>query len=305
MEIRYLNNSEINFVRWDNCINTAFNGNVFAYTWYLNIICEDWSALVSGDYKYVMPLLHNKFLKKDIITTNILGKKLGIYTNELLTEDIVHEFFYAIPSNYAYINICLNKFNKFSNCTFDIKSQKIFELDLMQSYFSLSQKYSNNFQKDLQIAKSKKISIINGLVPNDLINLSLKKNVRSSPTLNRSRINQLRMIIAFSIRYNLGEIFGAYTAENNLCAAALFIKSKNKIYLLFNAEDKNSEISKAMSLLIDRFIETHSEKNLTLNIDNIIVKNYTDFLSGVGASEYKTNTIKKNKLPFIYKLFLK
>ncbi|OFX88370.1 MAG: hypothetical protein A2W99_07820 [Bacteroidetes bacterium GWF2_33_16] len=305
MKITYLHNDEINFVRWDNCINTSFNGNIFAYSWYLNILCDNWCGLIMGDYKYVMPLLHNTFMKKEIITTQILGNKLGVYTNELLTEEIVNQFFDAIPSDYSYVKTCLNKYNKISTCNFEIKNQKIFEMDLMQSYFLISQKYSNDFQKDIQTAKSNKITVVNGLSPNDLINLSLKKGSSSKPTLNKKSISQLRMIIAFAVRYNLGEIYGAYTAENNLCAAAFFIKSKNKIYLLFSTEDKNCELSRAMMLLIDRFIENHCEKNLTLNLDNLVAKNTKIFFHGVGATEYKLKTVKRNNLPLMYKLFLK
>jgi hypothetical protein len=305
LEIKYLNNGDINFVRWDNCINTAFNGNIFAYSWYLNILSDGWCALVMGDYKYVMPLIHNTLFKKNIITSHVLGEKLGVYTNELLTEEIVNKFLDAIPPDYSYIKMCLNKYNKLSNPHFEIHNQKIFDMDLMQSYSLIKQKYSNGFQKDLQTAKSNKITVINGLSPNDLINLSLKKGIQSMPKLMGYNIDRLRMIIAFSIRYNLGEIYGAYTAENNLCAAAFFIKSKNKIYLLFNAEDKNSEFSKAMALLIDRFIETHCEKNLTLNLDKIVSKDSIHFLQGVGALEYKTRIVKRNSMPLIYKLFIK
>jgi len=305
LEIKYLHNDEINFVRWDNCINTAFNGNIFAYSWYLNILCDNWCGLILGDYKYVMPLIHTTFFKKDILTTPILGEKLGVFTNEILTEEIVNLFFEAIPSNYTFIKTMLNKYNTISNTNFEIKQKKIFEMDLMQSYSLISQKYTNAFQKDIQVAKSKKITIINGLSPNDLINLSNKKGSRSIPNLNADNISRLRMIIAFSIRYNLGEIYGAFNAENNLCAAVFFIKSKNKIYLLFNTEDKTADFSKAMSILIDRFIENHSEKNLTLNLDNLVVKDALHFFQGVGATEYRIKTAFRNQLPLIYKLFLK
>lgn len=305
MEIKYLHNGDINFVRWDNCINTAFNGNIFGYSWYLNILCDGWCALVMGDYKYIMPLLHNSFLKKDIITSHILGEKLGVFTNELLTEEVVNRFFDAIPSDYSYLKIGLNKYNKISNSNFELSQQKIYDMDLIQSYSLIRQKYLNSFQKDIQVAKSNKITIINGLSPNDMINLSLRKGSMSSPRLTGYNIDRLRMIIAFSIRYNLGEIYGAYTAENNLCAATFFIKSKNKIYLLFSTQDKSCDELKAMTLLIDRFIENHSEKNLTLNLDNIVGKNALNFVQGVGASEYKIKTAKRNTMPFLYKLFIK
>ena len=305
MKISYLHNDEINFVRWDNCINNAFNGNIFAFSWYLNILCDNWCGLIMGDYKYVMPLIPHTIFNKKILITPILGEKLGVFTNEILTEKIVNQFFDAIPSDFKYVSILLNKYNKVSVSNFEIRNKKIFDIDLIQTYSLVSQKYSNAFRKDIQIAKSNSTTVINGLSPNELINLSLIKGSKSIPKLNTTDISRLRMIIAFSIRYNLGEIYGAFTAENNLCAAAFFIKSKNKIYLLFSTENKSSENSKAMSILIDRFIENHCEKNLTLNLDNLVVKDAGIFLQGIGATDFKIKKMYKNNLPFLYNLFLK
>ena len=54
--IRYLKNHEINTEKWDECIMNAFNGIVYAYSWYLDIVHETWDALIEGDYERVMPL---------------------------------------------------------------------------------------------------------------------------------------------------------------------------------------------------------------------------------------------------------
>ena len=136
MKIQYLKNHEINFVRWDNCINNALNGSVFAYSWYLNIICEDWAALVSGDYKYVMPLISRTELKKDIFYSHRLGQRLGVFSNLLLSEDIVKKFINAIPDNNSLISISLNKLNKLNLP--EVKKLKTYELDLIQSYKKIS-----------------------------------------------------------------------------------------------------------------------------------------------------------------------
>jgi len=304
LEINYLKNNEINFVRWDNCINTAFNGSIFAFSWYLNILCDDWHALVLGDYKYVMPIIHKPVFRKEIVFSPQLGNRLGVFTNELLTEEIVHNFFDSIPPDFSYLDYNLNKFNSFTNCLYEIKLKKIYEIDLITTYDFLKQKYSGSYQKKIQSAKANKITIVNGLLPNDFVNFITHKGSKSNPLLNKKEIAQLRMIISFALRYNLGEIYGAYSANNSLCAAAFFIKSKRKIHLLSNAQNKNGQIFNAIYLLIDRFIESHTEKNLTLNIDNIVAENRIDFLTGMSAIEYKVKNIKKNNLPWYYKLLI-
>jgi len=303
LKIRYLKNHEINFVRWDNCINNALNGSVFAYSWYLNIICEDWAALVSGDYKYVMPLILKSKYKNLIYYSHKLAPRLGVFSNLLLTEDIVGKFINSIPYTNSLINISLNKSNKLNFP--EVKRRKTYELDLIQSYKKISEKYSNQFQKNLQKAKENKISITKGILPNDLINFSVKKGVHSDPKLNKNQdIHKLRMIVANSIRFSLGETYCAYDENNTICATAFFIKSKRKLHLLYAANNKTGLKSNAFHLLIDKYIEVHSEKDLTLNIENV-VSNNVEFYSGIGAAEYKYNHYYTNKLPWIYKMLLK
>ncbi|MBU8893194.1 MAG: hypothetical protein KOO66_10475 [Bacteroidales bacterium] len=303
MNIKYLKNNEINLVRWDNCINNAFNGSVFAYSWYLNILCEDWSALVLGDYKYVMPLLHKTKFRKTIFHTSMPGVRLGVFSNHLISEDIVKQFIQSIPHKNSVISTSLNKFNKLTSLK--TKNFKTYELDLIQSYKKISEKYSGNFQEELSCAKKNKITIIKGLLPNDLISFSQKKYSKINPKYSKNDIQKLRMIIANGIRYGSGEIYGAYTAENNLCAAGFFIKSKRKVHLLLSTINKTGLKSNAFHLLIDKYIEVHSEKDLTLNIENIISNNNIEFYSGTGAFEYKFKHYYKNKLPWIYKLLIK
>ena len=115
MKIKYLKNHQINFIRWDNCINNSINGSVFAYSWYLNIICENWDAIILGNYEYVMPLLQFENFNQKIIFTSKLSNRLGIFSNKILSEDINKLFLEAIPQKFSSVNILLNKFNKISN----------------------------------------------------------------------------------------------------------------------------------------------------------------------------------------------
>jgi len=303
LKIKHLNNSDINFVRWDNCINNAINGNLFAYSWYLNILCDDWEALVLGNYDYVMPLLVKKRWNNTIFYTSKLGIRLGVFSNKLISEEIVQKFIDAIPKNKSLINISLNAYNQLKSKNIKIFSN--YEIDLIKSHKRISENYSNQFQKDLDIAKKNKLSVVKGLLPNDLINFSKSKNVISKPRLNTNDIQKLRMIMAYCFRYNLGEAFGVYDSHNTIQAAAFFIQSKKKIYLLYAANSKIGIQTNAFHLLIDKYIEQHSEKDLTLSIENIITKFSREFYTGLGAKEYKFQQYYANYLPFIYRLIIK
>lgn len=301
--IKHLQNTDINFIRWDHCINNAINGSVFAHSWYLNILNDDWEALVMGNYDYVMPLLHKIKMNKVIYYSPILGARQGVFSNNLLSDKIIQKFIDAIPKNNTVINISLNLFNqiKLKNVSYNAT----YELDLIQTHQKIAANYTNQFQRELDAAIKNKITIVKGLLPNELINFSQRKDVISQPRLNPSENQQLRMIMAYCLRHSLGETYCAYGEHNNLLAAAFFIKSKRKWQLLFAANSKYGIENNAFHALIDKYIEVHAEKDLTLNIENAISSNTKDFFIGLGAKEFKFQQYYANHLPFLYRLIIK
>ena len=59
--IQYLKNNEIDIEKYDNCIKSSLNSRIYAFSWYLNIVADNWDVLVLNDYEAVMPL---PFLKR-------------------------------------------------------------------------------------------------------------------------------------------------------------------------------------------------------------------------------------------------
>ena len=60
MPVHYITYQQIDKSKWDNCIDTAANGLVYGYSFYLDAMAKHWDALVLDDYEAVMPLTWNK-----------------------------------------------------------------------------------------------------------------------------------------------------------------------------------------------------------------------------------------------------
>ena len=59
-KITFLHNKEINREKWDDCIEHALNSKVYAFSWYLDVVADDWNCLVYGDYELVFPIVIKK-----------------------------------------------------------------------------------------------------------------------------------------------------------------------------------------------------------------------------------------------------
>ena len=55
-QIEYLTRDKIDINKWDECVNKASNGVIYARSIYLDKVCTNWDALVINNYELVMPL---------------------------------------------------------------------------------------------------------------------------------------------------------------------------------------------------------------------------------------------------------
>ncbi len=302
MDIKYLKNHQIDFKKWNWCISRSFNGITYAYSWYLDIVSEGWDALVHGDYEIVMPLTHSKKMGIKHISQPFFSQQLGVFSLKQLNSDIVKEFIDAIPNDYKFINININKYNKVKGQGIKLIEKKTYELDLIKTYEKLYKTYSTNTKRNIKKAVKNNIKIHNGVPANKLIDLmknSLGKKVKN---MTEEHYNNIRQIISFGLKHNIGDMLGAYTGNNNLCAAAFFITTNNKSIYLFAASDKEGINNSAMFLLIDSYIRQFAEKNITLDFEGSNIESLARFYAGFGAQQCNYLNIKINRLPAILKI---
>lgn len=298
MEIKYLKHEEINRLKWDKCINQAVNGIVYAYSWYLDIVSYGWEALVFDDYKAVMPLTTKRKYGFNYIFQPRYTQQLGVFTSEILGQNLVESFLKAIPERYKIININLNTYNKVGTIKGQVKHGITYQLDLISSYKTIAKSYNQNTRRNIRKAEKNDIQISKHVNLKDL--LLLKKQTSNIP-ITFEHLNILRRIIPFSVSHNLGETYGAYNKNNELVAAAYFIRSHNKsIYLLSASTNEGKEVG-GMFLIIDKYIRENAEKNLTLDFEGSSIETLARFYKGFGANPINYNKVYMNRLPWFLK----
>lgn len=305
MDIQYLKNEEINFVKWDNCINNAHNGHIYAFSWYLDIIFEQWEALVLNDYSAVMPVIITKKGPFYCACSDIFTRQLGVFSTDLLKEEIVNAFLKKLSSVYRVFSINLNKYNNVGNSVFRQKYIPTYEFDIIESYNTIKSRYSPKVKQSIETAREHKVAVIKNIRPNDFIGFISRDSVLSSTKARRKELDKLRKIIAFVFRHGLGEIYVAFTAENQLCAACLFLKSNRKSNLIYSAITPEGQQVYAMHYLIDYYIKKHAEQTLTLNFENIDIPAKEEFCQGFGASKFFYVNVSNERLSFPEKILFR
>ena len=58
--LKLLQRKEIDILKWDDLIAHSPAETIYPYSWYLDSVAENWSALVVDDYRFVMPVVWKK-----------------------------------------------------------------------------------------------------------------------------------------------------------------------------------------------------------------------------------------------------
>lgn len=267
--IRYIENSKINRKKWDICIKEAINIELVAFSWFLDSVCDDWDALILGDYKAVMPLPFTRQGRLQVLKQPILTKHLGIYSTFFFDDFLAQRFISAIPPKFQSCNIGLSPFTPTQLPTVDY-TKRVYEIDLISGFTSIKQQFSTDGLKRIEHAKKTGLRVKWELQPQKFLELLKKAPFKGSKNYNEQSLNRLSSVISSALRYGLGEIIAVYSPNKKLCAAGFFLSYINQSVLMACATTNAGKTKRADYLITYEYIKKKSFKPETLSfyLDN-------------------------------------
>ncbi len=296
--IHYIKHKDVDTEKWDRCIKQSINGIIYAYSWYLDIVCNEWDALIEDDYESVFPLVKGKKFGVNYLYPPFFTQQLGVFSKQILTEAKVNDFLNAIPLEYKYAEINLNTFNKVNTDTFECTPNLNYELDLINSYDNIRKNYSQNLKRNLKKAEESGFSIVNNIKPEDIIDLFRENRGKALRTYKEHDYFNFKRLVYSLIYKRKAEVLGVYTKRNELCAGAIFVSSNNKIIFLFSALSPEGRSDRAMPYLIDSFISENSSSNIVFDFEGSNDPNLARFYQSFGSKKCIYYQVRISKIPW-------
>lgn len=294
--IRYLKHQEINKLKWDECISNSPNGMIYGYSWYLDIVCPEWEALVEDDYTSVMPLPMGKKYGFTYTYPPSFTQQLGIFSLQAIPEERIMEFIAAIPTLYRYIEMNLNEKNGVDSGALETNNHVTYVLDLNRPYAEIYSQYSTQTKRNLKKALSCSLTIVQSARPPKIIKL-FSENRGMEQELPSAFYTILEQLIEALLSKGLVKVMGVNDKNNALCAGAFFIKSKNRDIFLFSGANESGYDSHAMTLLINNYIEENAGNPVLFDFEGSMDTDLARFYSGFGSIKTEFPTIRKSTLP--------
>ena len=296
VQIRYRKRHEIDNDKWNLCIETAPNGLIYAYSFYLDGTADNWDALILNDYEAVMPLPWRKKIGFYYLYQPFFSAQLGVFGNTI-NANLVENFLKAIPSKFKLWELSLNHQNIFRLNSFRLFERANFVLPLNHAYETLYTNYresiKRNIKKSVQYGCHKKTDFD----IDDVIELSRQqKHIASDDEF--QKFKNLYLLLKDK---SASKTYGIFSDKNELIASCVFTFSHNRAYYILVGNHPNGRTLGASHALIDAFIKDYAGQNLTLDFEGSDIKNLAFFYSSFGAMEEKYAAIKVNALPWYVK----
>ncbi len=299
LNIQWLTRQQIDKQKWDDCIDSADNGLIYAYTFYLDTMSKQWDALVMNDYEAVMPLTWNKKYGIRYLYQPFLTAQLGVFGKKI-TEEQVSSFIHSIPGSFRFIDISLNNKNIAGSPTKFSTHRSNYVLDLNKPYEALYQNYRENTQRNIRKAFQLGCSLQKDFDVEKVIELAVQQ-MKSQGNEETENIEHFRKLYQHLHARQMAITYGIFSAQNELLASCVFFFSHNRAYYILVGNHPGSKSTGSSHALIDAFIKDNAGKSMLLDFEGSDISNLAFFYSSFGAAHEEYPALKINRLPFYLK----
>ena len=302
--IHYLEHKDIDKKKWDATI--AECGNIYAYSWYLDIVHPGWEALAEDDYQLVMPLTGGKKFGVNYLFQPYFVQQLGVFSKSPITPEMTQAFLEAIPSKYRFAEIRLNEGNTLNDNIQGVEYHRNVLLDLNQDYEAIRANYHQNTKRNLAKAEGNNLQLVNTVIPYHVVALFTDNRGALLDKWGDAEYARLTALTKVAVDKKHAFILGVTEkGVGQLICAAIFMKTQDRITFLFSGLTEEGKQRQAMTYLLDQVIRQYANQPITFDFEGSDDENLARFYLGFGGNEVKYPSYTFNRLSPLGKFILK
>ena len=302
--IRYLEHSEIDKKKWDATI--AKCGNIYAFSWYLDMVHPNWNALVEDDYQSVMPITGGKKFGISYLYQPYFVQQLGVFSTTGMSPEKTAAFLDAIPKKFRFAEIRLNESNTFDDLNQNIEYHRNIILDLNQDYNTILSNYHANTKRNLSKSETHHLQLVYNVIPYHVVVLFRDNRGATLEKWGDREYDVLTKLGQTALNHKAAFILGVNEiGDGELLCAALFLKTNGRITFLFSGLNEKGKEKQAMTYMLDQVIQKYAGQQMVFDFEGSDDENLARFYLGFGGKEVKYPSYQFNRLSAIEKRALK
>ncbi len=277
--ISYLKRHELDEDKYNSCIKLSINSRIYAYSWYLDIVADNWDVLVLNNYEAVMPLpWRSKYFIKYIYPPAWI-QQLGVFSESEIDDSLIQEFIHSIPNKFKKVTI---QFNVGNDISLKKTTKRVnYILPLNKTYEEIYKGYRTDRKNRVNQAKRNELIIKNCSFV-ELENIA--KVDYSFINIKESNYKKLKFLTTYIQNNNSGFILGVYK-DQILLGGAIFLKDNERINYLFSVVTSQGKKQQATSMLINNVINKYSNSRYIFDFEGSMIPGIASFFKSFGAEQ--------------------
>ena len=299
MIIKYLKHIEINKNKWNECIVTASNSLIFAFSFYLDIMAPNWDAIIINDYEFVLPLPIKKkwgikyiYIPPFIPQLGLFGKNPTLNIDNLLP---------LLNSKVNYGDIFFNHHNRISSSL--VKQRTNFILHLKKDYEHIYKNYATDLKRILRKQVKNEMLYSKQNTIEYTINLYKENYAHRTPHLSNS--DYKIFLDACNMLNTTENCFtrSICTSDESILCSLICLADENRIYTIINPSTILGRQKEAAIFLFDELIREFSETDKVLDFVGSDLAGVKFFLNKYGPIDEPIFFYHFNYLPYPARFF--
>lgn len=299
MKLLLLRSSDIDRQRWDQGIANSSHPKITALSWFLDIACQEWWALIDENYHILMPLPYRKKYGIRYIYPPFFIQQSGIFSPEVpdlkLTESCMHN----VRHNFHYAEIYLHAGHRELPAWVKTVPCTNLILQLNRNFEELLTGYSTNLKRTLKNSPLPEIKQGNGDC-STLIRRFRNEKGKHLQTLQDDDYSRLHQIVQEAFRRGLVEYH--FTGDpGSPDAGAVFLKFAGRHIFFFSATSPAARAANHMHHLISSYIAANAGRDELMDFEGSSEPGLARFYSGFGAKAETYHLISFARSGFLLK----
>ena len=293
--ITYMTREEIDIDKWDNCIINAGNGLIYARSFYLDAMAENWSALVMNDYKSVMRLDGNRKYGIRYLYQPPFTAQLGIFSAGPINQKMISSFIFQSKKLFRFCEMRLNHSNMLQN----LPVQANYILDLQATYEQIRGKFKKSLVRNLKSGHPNTMSYCSSTDFQKVVQLYRANYGRRFPHVTSNHYQRFETLCADLSERKMGIIRQVITGiSKEILSAGIFFRDEKRIYNIMPVTPPEGRKRLANPYLLNQLIREFSGEKKILDFEGSEIAGIAEFYKKFGSTLEPYPFLKFNRLPF-------
>lgn len=297
-QIDIIPSHEIDEQKWNACIQMSKYPLIYAKSYYLNCMADDWHGIVLNDYKAVMPVPWRKKYRIRYCYDVPFIQQLGIFSS--VNENCEALFLNKLFEFCKYGDYHFNHINDL-NAT----ERNNFIVDLSQNYISIYSNYKDDLVNNLKKAAKQELIYSSDHQYKTAIELYRSTYGERFKNVLAKDYNNFEKLCAYLSQANNVIIRSVINSANQLLSIALLLKDEHRIYNMMNTTTEEGRRTEANHFLIDEILKEFAGTNLIFDFEGSDIPGVKTFYEKFGAVNQPYFSMHFNRLAAPVKWFKK